>query len=287
MKKMISLLAALVLALVCTAAFAENAKCTLIEDMEQIGKTPCTISETEYGPLDVTKGGLDNQTYVDLIKQMSFTEVDPSKTPEGEYVVLAFPEKNVRYDFFLADTQNNYFRQVRTDANGAETETLFQAKVPKELSAIANIMDSWCFSVASAQGLTPDVVANMPGPGWVLDTLEGKAYWMTDSAALELFLEDTDNYKVLINRPNSASESAEWTFAGTYDEKDGVINAVHVIFETVKYNDDGTEADRVEGYDRSSDASFRLNDKGELVCENAGDPALEGLVFERIDAPAK
>ena len=50
---------------------------------------------------------------------------------------------------------------------------------------------------ASPDG-TEDIIAKMPEPGWVLDSVNG-AIWQDDRASLEVFLEDVDNYKVDIN----------------------------------------------------------------------------------------
>ena len=129
-----------------------------------------------------------------------------------------------------------------------------------------------------------EIVARMPDPGWVLDSVNG-AVWQDDRASLEVFLEDTDNYKVLILWGSSAWESEEWVYACDYDAATQTLNARYQICDHLVYDDAGEET-RTNVYEKDSTAVFALNGEGKLVLTNAGDDALEGKTFECIGVPA-
>ena len=70
-----------------------------------------TISTTEFGPM--APNGVDGVPYFEkLVKNAKFEYEDREEGPDGEYVVLSFPEENIRFDFFTAD--KNLVRQVVT-----------------------------------------------------------------------------------------------------------------------------------------------------------------------------
>ena len=279
MKKMILILAAVfaVTILACSAAMAEGGlQDYLARIADPNDNIVYTISMAEYGPLE--PGDFPPDLFVELLQKATIEPADITEAPEGEYVVLNFPEENVRFDFFLAEEKNNYFRKCTTEGENAE---LFKATMPEEMAAISNIMDAWYLSLADAQGLVPPVEANMPEAGWVLDSLS-KCNWMSDRASLEVFLEDTDNYKVLISWGSSAWQTTEWTYACDYDAAANILRARYVIREEVTYGDNGEQKDRKTEYEKESQAIFFVNDRGELVILNAGDEQLEGKVFEKV-----
>ena len=68
-----------------------------------------TVSTTEHGPL--SPNGVDAAPYVESLMGFASSEdADIRETPDGEYVVLSFPEDDVRFDFFRMEGKENYRR---------------------------------------------------------------------------------------------------------------------------------------------------------------------------------
>ena len=80
-----------------------------------------TVSTTEYGPIEPK--GFDAAPFAELLLENAVYERTDAETPDGEYVVLAFPDEGLRYDFFKLQGHENYVREVRPDG----TETLYKA----------------------------------------------------------------------------------------------------------------------------------------------------------------
>ena len=234
-----------------------------------------TLATTEY---DVMKPAEPYAPgFTELLSKAVLTPADASETPEGEYVVLAFPEEKVRFDFFEGDPEKNYIRQVNPDG----TEELFRATLPEDVYiTVSGLMSAEATALAEALGIVPGIRAVLPEEGWVLDGIEGSV-WQDDRASLELFLEDTDNYKVLIRWGSSAWEMTEWVYACNYDAERQELKAVYVICDNVKYDDKGEE-ERTVVYEKESEALISLNAEGRVEIRNAGDEALEGKTFEKI-----
>ena len=55
------------------------------------------------------------------------TDLPDEERPDGEYIVMAFDDDYVRFDFFLGEGMENYIREVRTMDDGEEIETLYKA----------------------------------------------------------------------------------------------------------------------------------------------------------------
>ena len=148
------------------------------------------------------------------------------------------------------------------------------------LEGTAELMNVADFDFSALCTYGADEIAQMPEEGWVLDSLQGAA-WQDDRASLEVFLEDTDNYKVLISWSSSASELTEWVYAGTYDAETQTLKAEYVVCDEVTFDEAGNET-RKNVYEHDSEAVFSLNEEGKVLIQNAGDEALEGKTFEKI-----
>ena len=87
----------------------------------------------------------DEDFIQELADDFTYQMVDDQEAPDGEYIVLAFPDDDMRFDFFLADGAHNLIRQVTT-INGEETETLYEAS-PKSADDMdettTGIMQEW------------------------------------------------------------------------------------------------------------------------------------------------
>ena len=107
-----------------------------------------TISTLEYGPLEPKD--VDPAPYLEkLWKDVTFEYVD-EEAPDGEYVVLYFPEDELRFDFFLAEGKGNYIRQVYGD--DMEYAPLFKAQYADESVSATKIMEEWYKALAEANG---------------------------------------------------------------------------------------------------------------------------------------
>lgn len=276
MKKLVTLLVCLALALTTAAALGEAGTDPLHEHLAKLAETPYTLSTNEYGPLE--PGDFPADTFVELLNNMKFEKADGVEAPDGQYVVLAFPQEGIRFDFFLAQPEQNLFRLVNAD----ESEQMYRAIVPETQADISGLMEAWYQSIADAKGLVPEVRAEMPGAGWVLDSVNGQV-WMDDRASLEVFLEDTNNYKVMISWGSSASEHTEWVYGCSYQADQQTLTAEHLIKENVVTDEQGNETRTTEA-DKDASAVFALNADGKVVITGAGDEQLEGKTFERAPA---
>lgn len=106
--------------------------------------TDATLSTTEFGPVAIK--GVDGSPYAESVLQGGFFETDPDETPDGQYVVLNFPEEDVRLDFFFAP--GSYVRTVSGDR-----ETLYQAMPYDEGINCAETMQSWYYAAAELAGI--------------------------------------------------------------------------------------------------------------------------------------
>ena len=285
---MIVLLAALTLA--CAAVLAEEAPADKLHELAgRIGDpdhpAAWTLATTEYGVM-TPPAGYDFNAAAQTIQQAKLTPADAKETPEGEYIVLNFPEENVRFDFFcFAADRPSYVRQVNADGS----EQLFTATMPEDVFVTPEMaLEAEANALAEATGISSgEIVANVPEEdGWIRDAVMNGTVWVDDRASLEVFLEDTDNFKVLISWGSSAWEHTEWTYGCAYDPETQTLKAAHLICDDVVTDDNGAET-RTEKLDKDVETVFGLNQEGRLVITGAGDEQLEGKTFEKIEAPAE
>ena len=112
--------------------------------------TKYEIRTLEYGAAGPPEpAGIDAAPFAErLIRNAGYTYVEQDETPDGEYIVLYFPEEDVRLDFFLAD--GNYVRRTNNEGNGAQ---LFRATLADGEAPAADIMHAWADALAAANGL--------------------------------------------------------------------------------------------------------------------------------------
>ena len=81
----------------------------------------------------------------DLAENFVFQMADEEEAPDGEYIVLAFPDDEIRFDFFLAEGCENLVREVYT-VEGEDNEILYiaSAKEADEDDTPLSIMQDWC-----------------------------------------------------------------------------------------------------------------------------------------------
>ena len=96
-----------------------------------------TVSTTEHGPIELEN--FDAAPYAELLLQNAVYERTDAEVPDGEYVVLAFPDEGLRYDFFKLKDHENYVREVRPDG----TETLYKAIFFYGSARASAVMQDW------------------------------------------------------------------------------------------------------------------------------------------------
>ncbi len=105
-------------------------------------KTDYTISTTEFGPMD--PDGTDPTNYVTpLVTGVRYEEAEVEEAPDGEYVVLEFPNDDERFDFFFADGQQNLIRRT-----WAGSEEYYQAIFDDDSLKATELMDDWYHAIA-------------------------------------------------------------------------------------------------------------------------------------------
>ena len=107
-----------------------------------------TISTTEAGPRDGS--GVDAEKYFKLLTEDASYEIaDGVEAPDGEYVVLNFPDDQTRYDFFLAEGGENLVREVWGE-NG-ENEQIYKVTFADTTKKASAIMQEWYNELGAAQ----------------------------------------------------------------------------------------------------------------------------------------
>ena len=108
------------------------------------------IRSLEIGEMDPTVFGEDD--FLDeLTEDVSFEEVtdlSDEEQPDGEYIVMAFDDENVRFDFFLGEGLENYIREVKTTDDGEEVVTLYRAVFEDPEESATGIMREAISSMA-------------------------------------------------------------------------------------------------------------------------------------------
>ncbi len=106
-----------------------------------------TLSTTAFGPLEPAVA-VDAEAHVlRALQGATFTYEEREEGPDGEYVVLNFPEEGTRYDVFTAD--GNLIRRV-TEWGEDYTRVTYE---DGSLN-LHDILEAWYFALAAAHGKT-------------------------------------------------------------------------------------------------------------------------------------
>lgn len=115
--------------------------------------TNYTISTLEHGPLK--PNGADPIPFYEKMTtgaRYEGIEMPDKQGPDGEYVVLDFPDEGNRYDFFLSEGSENIIRLV-TSTDGEEYEYYYQVTFEDETKKASEIMHEWYNALVSANGI--------------------------------------------------------------------------------------------------------------------------------------
>ena len=103
-----------------------------------------TLSMLTYGPQ--SPDGVDAAPYVERLLDGLTVEVSDVPSPDGEYLVLNFPDDETRFDFFPREGMEHLVRMV-----GYNGETMFELTYSDDTKA-ADVMQEWYDALVAANG---------------------------------------------------------------------------------------------------------------------------------------
>ncbi len=156
-----------------------------------------TVSTLEYG-LQQPNGIKAADYLLPLTQDVIYTSARDEETPDGEYLVLDFPEINLRFDFFFLEGKENYIRQVWF--NG-EHELLYKAEFKDQNLKASEIMNDFYHEIVlrNSLGYTPDSMV-----GTWAEKIAGRGF-------IEITKSEADGkYDIKIDWSASAWQKAHW-----------------------------------------------------------------------------
>ena len=94
--------------------------------------------------------GTDAEKYFKLLTtDAKYERVDNMKAPEGEYVILSFPEDDVRFYFYTGEENANYIRHVWYED---QDEEFFKVTFADSSKNAGEIMQQWYAEVQKSAG---------------------------------------------------------------------------------------------------------------------------------------
>ena len=96
-----------------------------------------TISTTEFGPVE--PNGADIMPFYEKMTSNAVYEYVDGDAPDGEYVVLDFPEDGERFDFFFATDKGNIVRRVSEGGS----EELYKITFADDSIKACDVMNDW------------------------------------------------------------------------------------------------------------------------------------------------
>ena len=221
--------------------------------------TNYTISSLKHGPLEPE--GTDPAPYLDVLRsEATFETRDADETPDGEYLVLAVPDENIRFDFLPNYDGKNYIRAVENETE----ETLFLAQYKDTGINTYDVMSSWYQALEETHHLESDAEAEgKDSPSWLSALASAKDEDVTQIVVVAG--EDMDSSKASVSMHYRGTDGNWKEMLST----DGVIGM------------DGMcqDADHVEGaFFRTPIGVYRFNKAFGI----ADDPGCQ-LDYEKVD----
>ncbi len=232
--------------------------------------TNYTVSTTEHGPLSLS--GVDAAPYVERLMGFASSEdIDIGETPEGEYVVLSFPEDDVRFDFFRMEGKENYVRMVWSGGN----EQLIRLSFSDDTKASA-VMQEWYDALVSA---------NDPGNaalGYKPDDLVGRwAEKIAGRGVITIKKTGESQFSINIDWPGSAFERSIWEMTAIPAGEGGALKYEDAKHYVRTYSSDTEYTDELKSENGSG--LLYLNSANEVMWEDSLDNAGENCVFISVD----
>ena len=223
-----------------------------------------TVSTTEYGTQQ--PNSIKAADYIaPLTHDVIYTSLRDEEAPDGEYLVLDFPEIDLRFDFFFMEGKENYIRQVWF--NG-EHEMLYKAEFKDENIKASAVMNDFYHEIVlrNSLGYTPDSLI-----GTWAEKIAGRC-------SIEITKEkDADKFDIRINWSGSAWQKAYWEMTAEPTGNGAELrygNGKHSIL-TWQSEDNMTEE---EIYSNGT-GTFNLLSTFELVWFDETEHAADGNVF--------
>ena len=209
-----------------------------------------TLGDASYGSVD--GAGVDAAPYVEYLLQHYFFYVEPDEMDpdfEGcEFVELAFPEEDVRLEFYYAE--GGYVRFVCGD-----TEQMYQAAMESDEIRDVEAMQGWYYACCEAAGLKPKDDSLTKFCGVWYEKIAGRG---------EIEIEPTvapNKAQVNVRWPESAAVVDVWEIVATLsDSGELVYDDGH--WESLEFDEDGESWQTDGGWEQSG--SFSLVN-GELI----------------------
>lgn len=214
-----------------------------------------TLSTTEFGP--VSGVGTDGTPYAEFLLQGGFWEVE-DEAPDGEYVVLNFPDEKVRVDFFFAP--GAYARIVSGDR-----ETIYQAVWWDDNISYAEAMQGWYYAAAERAGVKKADKSLNAYCGLWGEKIAGRGQIECEKTVAP------GKVRLTVTWPESAAVVDTWEMVASLDE-DGKLVYENGYKEVVEYDETGESWTTDENYEESG--SFYLNEAKELCWHS--DQAADG-----------
>lgn len=221
-----------------------------------------TVSTTEFGPLK--PGKVDPMPYVEYLLGGGFVEVEDAEAPDGEYVVLNFPDEGIRFDFFTAD--KNIVREVHGDY-----EVIYERATEGRMTN-TEAMEWWYDALAKEAGKKVDYKEIDPYFGTWVEEIAGRGVITIKKSVAAPIQVDIE-----ARWPDSAAVFHTWNFTANLAEDGKLVyeNGTHT--KTV-YDE---EEKRTVTTDTDAKGILSLTQDGKLVWQyNMGDEMLDGTFVQ-------
>lgn len=222
-----------------------------------------TVSTLEHGPME-PKGVKAADYVAPLTRGVEYVIVD-EEAPDGEYVVLSFPEDDIRFDFFLSSGKENYIRQVWSNE---QNEMLYKAVFADENVKATDVMHDLYNDMVLANTL-----------GYTADDMIGT--WVEKIAGrgtIEITKDEASRqYNVKIHWSASAYQMYYWEMTANVAWNGVTLNYENGKHTIITFTSE-TESTEEVVYENGT-GSFELLSTYELVWHDDIDHAGDDTVF--------
>ena len=223
-----------------------------------------TVSTTEFGP--VAGGGVDATRFAEFVLHGYFGDTDATEAPDGEYVVLEFPDEDVRIDFFFAPDA-----YARVTSGGQET--LYQAAMWDDNVSYAEAMQSWYYALAEKAGAKSADESLTPYVGTWAEKIAGRGMVTIEPSVA------SGKANISATWPDSAAVMNEWELFGVLE--DDRLAYENGNWQVKEYDENGEGWTTDESYEETG--YFYLNDAGELCWHDDRGLRDEDSAFIRVN----
>ncbi len=208
--------------------------------------TPVYLASLDYG--EVSARWLSGEPYADFLLNSVYYPADSSETPDGEYVVISFPDEDVRLDFFKAP--GSYVRVV-----SGGSERLYQSLYYDDNISFAEAVLGWNREACEVAGLIDIDEETEEFYGEWHEQIAGRGALSIHSSIAP------KKVNISIRWAGSAFSCGFWNMIARVE--DGKLIYENGEYEEKEYDEDGSEMTVDWNYDLTG--WFEFNDEGGLV----------------------